>query len=59
MENQNRHVDDEVVMEMLAEVLKDREVLLIAPGKSSDLESDKIKAFIDEKKPICINIKEY
>ena len=27
MENQNRHVDDEVVMEMLAEILKAREVL--------------------------------
>lgn len=56
MENQNRHVDDEVVMEMLAEILKDREVLLIAPGKSSDLESDKIKAFIDERKPIVIGV---
>ena len=56
MENQNRHVDDEVVMEMLAEILKDREVLLIAPGKSSDLEFDKIKAIIDEKKPIVIGV---
>lgn len=57
LENQSRRVDDEVVIEELKEVFEDREVLLIAPGKSIIEKQEQIKAYIDEKCPIviCVN----
>lgn len=56
IENQNRIVDDEKVLEQLGNELKDREVLLIAPGKSSELEKDKVKKYIAEEKPVVIGV---
>lgn len=56
IENQNRIVDDEKILEQLENELKNREVLLIAPGKSSELEKDKVKQYIKEKKPVVIGV---
>lgn len=56
IENQNRIVDDEQVLEQLEEELKDREVLLIAPGKSNELEKEKVKKYIDKKNPVVIGV---
>ncbi|MCM1468420.1 MAG: hypothetical protein NC086_09745, partial [Alistipes sp.] len=54
--NQSRYVDDTIAVETLKNVLKDRRVLLIAPGKSIVILKDKIKAYIQEQKPVVIGI---
>lgn len=56
MENQNRIVNDEKVLEQLENDLKGREILLIAPGKSSKVEKDKVKKYIEVYKPIVIGV---
>ena len=56
LENQNRIVEDEQVMEQLRQAFRDREILLIAPGKSSELQKDTIKQYIVEKQPIVIGV---
>ena len=56
IENQNRIVDDEKILEQLENELKNREVLLIAPGKSSELEKDKVKKYIKNQKPVVIGV---
>lgn len=56
LENQNRIVDDELVMEHLECEFSKREILLIAPGKTSEAEKDRVKAYIREKDPIVIAV---
>ena len=56
MENQNRMVDDELAMSLLESSMRNRKVLLIAPGKRTDIEKDKILKFIDKKLPIVIDV---
>ena len=56
LENQNRIVEDEQVLEQLKQEFQDREILLIAPGKSSELQKDKVKKYIVEKQPIVIGV---
>lgn len=56
LENQNRIVDDEQAIENLETVMSDREILLIAPGKSSEQEKDRILKYILERKPIVIGV---
>ena len=56
MENQNRQVEDEKVILDLRERLAGRTVLLVAPGKSSLLEQNRIKEFIMENKPVVIAV---
>ena len=56
MENQNRLIDDEEIKKKLKGIMKERTVLLIAPGKSIDTEEKKIKAFIDKEKPLVIGV---
>lgn len=56
IENQNRIVDDEEILEQLEKDLKNREVLLIAPGKSSELEKDKVQQYIAEENPVVIGV---
>lgn len=56
IENQNRLVDDEMVLEQLENELKDREVLLIAPGKASNTEKDRLKKYIAENHPVVIGV---
>jgi 4-hydroxy 2-oxovalerate aldolase len=56
MENQNRIVDDEKILIELENSLKDRQVLFIAPGKSSELEKDTICQYIAENNPVIIGV---
>lgn len=56
LENQNRIVDDEKILEQLEQEWKDREILLIAPGKSNELQKDKVKQYITENNPIVIGV---
>ena len=56
MENQNRLVDDEEVMTLLADSMKNKKVMLIAPGKKTETQKDKITDFINEKKPVVIDV---
>lgn len=56
LENQNRIVDDEQVLEELAEKLKGHPVLLIAPGKSCETNKDRVKEYIGKKNPIVVGV---
>lgn len=56
MENQNRIVDDEEVMGHLSDALGKRTVLLIAPGKTSETEKEKINSYIRENNPAVIAV---
>ncbi len=56
MENQSRHVDDEAAMELLARDLRNREVLLVAPGKTSSAEFEKVESYIEEHAPAVIGV---
>ena len=56
IENQDRVVDDDKEIEELRQKLKDRAVLLIAPGKSSLTEIYKIREYIREKNPVVIEV---
>lgn len=56
LENQDRYVDDEETVCYLKDSVKGRKVLLIAPGKSTITEQDKIQIFIDEEKPVVIEV---
>ena len=56
LENQNRIVNDEAVVDRLREKIKNQKVLLIAPGKSIIEENDKIQRFIKEEHPVVIAV---
>ena len=56
LENQNRIVDDEETIKSLKELIRGRKVMLIAPGKSTIIESDRLKSFIDKEKPVVIEV---
>lgn len=56
MENQNRIVDDEKVLGQLEIEWKEREILLIAPGKTSETDKEMVRAYITEHNPIVIAI---
>lgn len=56
MENQDRIVDDTNVLESLRCLLEDKSVLLIAPGKSVDMEQEKVEQYIAEKSPVVIGV---
>lgn len=52
----NRHVDDSKAAQVLSKELEERDVLLIAPGKSVISERNRIDAYIDEKNPVVIGV---
>ena len=56
IENQDRVVNDESTIEHLKNVVNNRKVLLIAPGKSSIDDSDKINRFIYDEKPVVVEV---
>lgn len=56
IENQNRIVDDAAALAELSDSLKDKTVLLIAPGKSTLTEIYKIKEYIRAKDPVVIEV---
>lgn len=53
---QSRYVDDAKAMQYLADELKDRDILLIAPGKTSLENQEKIKDYIKNNMPVVIGI---
>lgn len=56
LENQNRIVDDEKNIEYLEQAIGKKKVLLIAPGKSTDTEKEKIIEYINKENPVVIGI---
>lgn len=56
LENQNRIVDDEAALASLKQEIGEREVLLVAPGKSVCTEEEKIKKYIHERNPVVIGV---
>lgn len=56
LKNQSFYVDDTSAMEDLKKKLTGREVLLVAPGKSSLSEQEKIKEYIEKQKPVVIGV---
>lgn len=56
MENQDRQIDDEAVKHDLKKILNGRKVLLVAPGRSIVDEEAKVKAYIQEEKPVVIGV---
>ncbi|MBO4338346.1 MAG: hypothetical protein J5877_00300 [Clostridia bacterium] len=56
IENQSRYVDDTEAVKELKDDFSGREILLIAPGKSSLTQKEKIKKYIDENKPVVIGV---
>ncbi len=56
LENQNRIIDDEQVLEFLRQEFDRREVLLIAPGKSNETQKEHVKQYISENQPILIGV---
>ncbi|MBO5569562.1 MAG: hypothetical protein J6A79_11600 [Clostridia bacterium] len=52
----NRYVDDSEVWKTLRETLKDKDILLLAPGKSIMTERNRIQAYIRENKPVIIGV---
>ena len=56
IENQSRYVDDTEAVETVRNIIGDRKVLLIAPGKSSVDCRDRIKDFIGSDSPVVIEV---
>lgn len=56
IEFQNRKIDDFEAVEQLTELLKGREILVLAPGHSLVDEYEKIKDFIDKENPFVISV---
>lgn len=56
IENQNRLVDDEKIIEKLREIVSSREILLIAPGKSVSTEKEKVIRYAKDNNALCIAV---
>lgn len=56
IENQNRLVDDEAARTLLKAKLRERKVLLLAPGKSINEQQERIKRYIAENDPVVIGV---
>jgi 4-hydroxy 2-oxovalerate aldolase len=56
MEYQNKHIDDSGAYANLSNQIKNREILIIAPGKSIETHKTQIHNFIKDKNPIVITI---
>ena len=56
LENQNRIVEDEDALAKLKQEFGEREILLIAPGKSVCAEEENVKRYIRERNPIVIGV---
>lgn len=56
LENQDRIVNDEQVLEQLRQEFCGRTILLIAPGKSSELQKEEVKKYIVDKQPIVVGV---
>lgn len=56
IQNQNRKVDDSIALEQLRQSIQNKSVLLLAPGKSLNLEKEKIDRYIQQQKPVIIEV---
>ena len=56
MEYQNKYIDDAGAYASLINLIKNREILVIAPGKSIETHKMQIKNFIKDKNPVVITI---
>ena len=56
LDNQSRKVSDEASMEALGKMFSDREILLLAPGRSIVTERDRVCAYIEEHHPFIIGV---
>ncbi len=56
LENQNRIVDDSATIDNLKNSVRNRKVMLIAPGRSTVAEQDKLNDFINKEKPVVIEV---
>lgn len=56
MEYQNKYIDDSGAYENLINQIKNREILVIAPGKSIETHKAQIQNFIKDKEPVVITI---
>lgn len=56
IENQGRMVDDEKILQSMEDKFSNRQILLLAPGKSIDSEYSKIKEYISQHKPVVIAV---
>lgn len=56
LENQNRIIDDEKTIDHLRDALSGRKVMLIAPGKSTISEHEKLQKFIHDEDPVIIQV---
>lgn len=56
IENQNRNLDDSASLEQLSGILRDRTVLLVAPGKSALTRKSEVDAFIGRENPFVLGV---
>jgi 4-hydroxy 2-oxovalerate aldolase len=56
LEYQNKIIDDSDAYTRLSAELDKKDILIIAPGKSIELNADKIRDFIKEKNPVIMTI---
>ena len=56
IENQNNEIEDEKAFDFLKNQLKNREILIIAPGVSAIEQKDKIQEYINANNPIVIAV---
>ncbi len=56
LENQNRIIDDQNTIEKLKAEFRGRKIMLIAPGRSTVTERDKLQHFIDTENPVVIEV---
>ncbi len=59
VEHFDREIDDKRSLEFLSKELKNREILLLVPGKTLASQKDKIEEFIRCKNPIIISVNNY
>lgn len=55
-EHQSKVIDDGKSLEVLQNVCKNQNILLLGPGKSIGTEQEKIKAYIEKEKPIVVAV---
>lgn len=56
LDNFSNRIDDSNTVEYLTNILKNRKILIIAPGKSLKNEKEKIDKFINEENPFIISL---
>lgn len=55
-EYQKRYVDDTLTLQIIKQEFSDRQILVLAPGKSLSIEEDKISSYISENNPIVVAV---